>query len=149
MRHDGGRGWETRRSNSKTFDYSGKMILSVPDFEKRKKTEIERVKTGLKEGGAWVVDPSVKGSICSADSIRAVERIGGVAVTKLMEGHNTETVGRFKACSTERILEFVAAAKGLSITKLGPAHAQAQKCVDGERPPKIDHRKADNPHAAR
>jgi hypothetical protein len=132
---------------AKLFDYSGKIILSIPDYEKR--TEIERVKTGLKEGGAWVVDPSIKGSIYSADSIRALERIGGVAVTKLKEGCDIETVGHFKACSTERILEIVAATKGLSITKLGPAHAQAQKCIDGEHPPKIDHRKADNPCVAR
>jgi hypothetical protein len=83
---------------AKPFNHSGKIILSVPDYEKRKKTEIERVKTRLKEGGAWVVDPSVKGSICSADSIRALERIGGVTVTKLKEGHNMETVGHFKAC---------------------------------------------------
>jgi hypothetical protein len=32
---------------------------------------------------------------------------------------------------------------------LGPEHAQAQKCIDGERLPKINYRKADNPHAAR
>jgi hypothetical protein len=36
------------------FDYSGKIFLLIPDYEKRKKTEIERVRTGLKDGGAWV-----------------------------------------------------------------------------------------------
>jgi hypothetical protein len=131
------------------FDYSGKIILSILDYEKRKKTEIERVRTGLKDGGAWVVDPSVPGSIYSVDSIKELAHIGGVTVTKLKEGFNIKTVGDLKACSPEKIIEIVALTKGLSMNKLGPAHAQAQTCIDGEHPSKIDYRKADNPYAAR
>jgi hypothetical protein len=113
------------------FDYSGNIILSIPDYEKRKKPKIEQVRTGLKDGGAWVVDSSVKGSIYSVDSILALDHIGGVTVTKLKEGFNIESVGHLKACLPERILKMVAAT------------------INGEHPPKIDYRNAANPYASR
>jgi hypothetical protein len=96
-----------------------------------------------------VVDASVQGSIYSVDPILALDHIGGVTVTKLKEGFNIATVGHLKACLPEKILEIVAATKGLLIKKLGPVHAQAQTCVEGEHPPKINYRKADNPYLAR
>jgi hypothetical protein len=103
----------------------------------------------LKDGGAWVVDPSVPGSIYSVYSIKELAHIGGVMVTKLKEGFNIELVGHLKACSPEKIIKIVALTKGLSMKKLGPAHAQAQTCIDGEHPSKIDYRKANNMYAAR
>jgi hypothetical protein len=80
------------------FDYSGNIILSIPDYEKQKRTEIEQVRTGLKDGGAWVVHASVQGSIYSVDPISALDHIGGVTVTNLKEGFSIETVGHLKAC---------------------------------------------------
>jgi hypothetical protein len=105
--------------------------------------------TGLKDGGAWVVDLAVQGSIYAVDSIKELAHIGSILVTKLKEGFNIETVGHLKACLPEKIIYIVASTKGLSMKKLGPAHAQAQTCIDGEHPPKIDYRKADNPYGAR
>jgi hypothetical protein len=96
-----------------------------------------------------VVDTSVKGSIYSVDSISALKYIGGTTVTKLKEGYNIERVGQLQACSTEKILEIVAATEGLSIKKLSPAHTQALTCIDSEHPAKIDYCEADNPCVAR
>jgi hypothetical protein len=46
------------------------------------------VRTGLKDGGAWVVNASVQGLIYSIDPILAIDHIDGVTVTKLKEGRN-------------------------------------------------------------
>jgi hypothetical protein len=140
---------EEKGQTAVRFDYSGNIILSIPEYEKRKNTKIEQVRTGLKDGGAWVVDASVQGSLYLVDFILALANIGGVTVTKLKEGFSIETVGHLKACLPEKISGIVAATKGLLIKKLGPAHEQAQTCIDGEHPPKIDYRKAENPYAAR
>ena len=93
------------------FDSLGKITpLSIPDYEEWKKTEIERVRTGLKDSGAQVVDPSVKGSIYSADPILVLDHIGGVPVTNLKEAYSKiETVGDLKACSAKKSAEIVAA----------------------------------------
>jgi hypothetical protein len=54
--------WSKKGRTAVPFDYSGKIILSILDYDKHKKTEIERVQTGLKDGGAWVVNTLVPGS---------------------------------------------------------------------------------------
>jgi hypothetical protein len=141
--------WSKKGRTAVPFDYSGKIILSILDYDKHKKTEIEHVQTGLKDGGAWVVNTLVPGSIYSVDSIKELTHIGGVTVTKLEEGFNIKTVGNLKACSPKKIIKIVVSTKRLSMKKLGPAHVQAQTCMDGEHPFKIDYWKADIPHAAR
>jgi hypothetical protein len=87
------------------FDYSGKIILSILDYDKHKKTKIERVRTGLKDSGAWVVNMSVQGSIYPVDLIKELAHIGGITVTKLKEGFNLERVGDLKACLPEKIIK--------------------------------------------
>ena len=66
---------ETEGRREKSFDYSGKVILSVQDYLSRRQQEIERLKF-LECGHAWIEDSQIPGTLYSNDSVDELSGVG-------------------------------------------------------------------------
>ena len=60
---------------AKPFDYSGKVILSLKDYEARIEKEIKRVKD-LASGGEWIEKRRKKGELWANDTVDKITGVG-------------------------------------------------------------------------
>ena len=132
---------EGRRAN--LFDYSGKVIISLSDFEKMKAIEFSRVR---KSGPSkWVTATSNSDKIYGNECVKRLEKCGEATRKKLA------TVG----IKTVRDLKNVPdpstfiMPQGLSKKTFQVIWNKAQEASDEDLPPPIDHRKAVNPYLSK
>ncbi len=64
------------------FDYSGKVILTIKDFQKNIENKLERV-WKLKGNGSWIVSKQVKGQLWESEVITLVKVVGKKPLQKL------------------------------------------------------------------
>ena len=133
------------------YDYSGQTILSIVDYGRRQKAEIDRVRALDSGGSNWVIDSRQQGAVYEGDSVRAINKIGIRTVEKLKE-HGIETVGALKTLGDDMIQAIAQHADRklrISDIKLKTFRSEAEKCIPGAVPEKIDYRKAENPYLAK
>ena len=57
------------------FNYSGKKIVSIKEFNKLAKREFERVRTTIKDKKQWETDPNEPGALFREDDVIRIKRI--------------------------------------------------------------------------
>jgi hypothetical protein len=125
-----------------TFDYSGKTLLSISEYNKRINVEITRVK-GLTRGGAWINDPRQEGSLYRNDPPTRLKGCGPATAKKLID-FGINTIGDLRLIGELKKQEIKAGGK---LLKLDNFISQASQCrMDEDAPPELDHRKAPNPY---
>ena len=96
------------------FDYSGKVILTIKDFEKKLVEEQERVRA-LVGGAPWVINKRVAGDFWEEESLVALHGIGTKTALKLTE-KGIGSIGDLKRCSDHELK--LLKGGGVGITKL-------------------------------
>ena len=122
------------------FDYSGKTIISLNDFEKFKKQEFQRISTLSDKTKNWIHDPRNPQDLYDDDDLLRLDRVGKRTKEKLLLA-NISSVGDLKRNNQP--------VPGISDTSLQFLRDQAQLAKDEKAPTKIDHRKAANPYQSR
>jgi predicted flap endonuclease-1-like 5' DNA nuclease len=133
----------------KPFDYTGKTLLTIPDFNKRIKDEIARVKAlAHGETSGWVVyEQGSQEKLYKDDSVLEMKRCGRVTTSKLHEAGVFTIVQVLELQNID--IEAVSCDLGLSKLKCADFIAQAQTAEKTSRPGKIDYRAEENPYHAR
>jgi len=130
------------------FDYSGKVIVTIKDYQKHMDAEISRVKK-LTKRSEWKYDPRPANAIFMDDSMDVINGIGAKTVEKL-KGINILTVGQMRSNiaekGTHRIHELSQVPKSI-IEKCN--EAINNHYVDENKPPLIDHTREENPYLSR
>lgn len=127
------------------FVYSGKVLLSIKDYEKKMELEMERVRK-LKHGGKWItykrgtekylyVNDSV--SPLSGVGKKATERLHKMGISKISDliTLHDNSPGVLLTCMTENRLQKIM--------------QQLEGVRNEDRLDCIDHRRADNPYASK
>ena len=137
---------EGRRANP--FDYSGKTVVTIKDFGKKMKKQIEHVKS-LKNAGGWVRKNGHHGDIYQSDQVTKLKGLGDQS-TKKLAVLDIKTVAGISAMSEDDILFLSTNGKNpINRELLQQFRDQAQTCHKEDRPAATDYRKAANPYLAK
>ena len=120
------------------FDYSGKVILTIKDYNKKVMEELARVR-GLKGKGGWVTLNRIDGQMWDTEELSLVKGIGPKLEAKFAE-KGIDTIGDLRCGSAERIS--LIAEKGLSIRVMNKFKILVANALVGEPPPSailLDH----------
>ena len=128
------------------FDYSRSVLLSVSDFEKKIKVEIDRVKM-LRHGesSGWVVRDKSP-ILYMNDSLLKLKKCGKVACERL-KNVGVLTISDLQNISAEQIQKLGSIKMGAK--QVEDLKNQADRADPKNRPDDIDFRKASNPYLAR
>ena len=126
------------------FDYSGKTIISINDYEKKMKFEFERIKSLSAKSTAWVTNPRMPGVIYDEEPIFVLKGIGNKKKNALID-QNIKTVKDIKTISDEKANEIT----GIARKNLESMRSQAALSIPGSPPPLVDHRKSENPYLSK
>ena len=138
---------------SKVFDYSGKKIISIKEFDQRANDEIKRVKS-LKTStinSPWITNQRDKKSadprIWEEDNLIRIPKVGPGLVKKL------------KLCNVNKVKDLMnlpestkadLISKGIPKTSLESAVDKCATAIPGEcEIQTIDHRQSDNPYKSK
>ena len=122
------------------FDYSGKTIITLNDYEKLKKQEFHRISTLSDKSKHWIHDPRNPQDLFQDDDLLRLDKVGKKTKEKL-ENANIRCVGDLKRNNQP--------VPGITRASLQFLRDQAQLSRDENAPLKIDHRKAPNPYMSR
>ena len=131
------------------FVYSGKTLLSIPDYDKKIASEIERVRTmkgGHKNG--WVVAPQqTREKTYLDDPVSKLKKVGDTFAKRFNEMMEIRLVRalRFHEESPEEIRGEIRMPKSAFQIVLD----QCLSCENMEMPDKVDYRRQPNPYEAR
>jgi hypothetical protein len=130
------------------YVYSGKIIVTISDFNKKVKDECDRVRNLKSEKlGFWIQDGREKGRRYRNDSVVKLTGIAEATQVKL-DNNGIKTLGDLNNLND---LEVSANAKsaGLVVSKMIKRREYAANCVDEDSPERTDHRKANNPYISK
>ena len=127
------------------FNYSTKVLISIDDYKKMKRIEINRVKNLSGRMGFWVESNRDAGMLYQNDPVSLMKGVGKKTVEKL-ESIGIKTVRDLKKISNPKDVKIP---DGISINKITSLWDQASKAVEVDCPPDIDHRKEDNPYKSK
>jgi hypothetical protein len=131
----------------KAFCYSGKVVLSIKDYDDKQKTEIKRVRS-LKGNNFWVVDRREKGEFFLDDKVSIIPGIGA----KIEEGLQAQeifTVNALASLSDDSINELTNKPEMKISRKVLQKFRDYSKKSKGVNKPDnliLDHRLAENPY---
>jgi hypothetical protein len=133
----------------KAFCYSGKVVLTIKDYNAKKKAELKRVK-GLSGNNYWVVDRRKKGEFYLDDEIVAGIIPGiGEKFSKMLRGEGIGTVQAL-ACLSDEAIRVLTAKRDKHLTRnvLEKFRDSAKLSRNINKPADLilDHRLADNPY---
>ena len=127
-----------------TFVYTNKTLLTISDWNKKIDEACRTVKA-LPDAKAkqWVEEDSItKGKLYWDDSVRMLDKVGEVAEKKFHDA-KIKTIKELMLIDKEQ--EDIILRNGMPKRKLDYFISLCMKVEGYERPPKIDHRQADNP----
>jgi len=133
----------------KPFDYSGKIILSKKDYDRKVDDEIDRIRklVGGKQAG-WIVSMREEGVLYSNDPLTALSGLGPATFKKLLDFDIVEVEDL--AHQTDMDLDKLAYHKVTTRRQLADwRDLCALACEEPPLPPDIDYRKQSNPYLAR
>ena len=126
------------------FDYSGKTILSLDDFDKQMRQEFSRVRQLSDKTRTWITTTRDPQDIFSNDSLSVLDKVGKKTEEKLLAA-GVSNVGELKKMKQEELKNI----KGISEKNLTFIWTQCQLAKDECAPPTTDHRKAANPYESK
>ena len=107
------------------FNYSTKVLISIDDYKKMKRIEINRVKYLSGRMGFWVESKRDDGMLYQNDQVSLMKGVGKKTVEKL-ESIGIKTVRDLKKISNPKDVKIP---DGISINKLTSLWDQASKAV--------------------
>lgn len=131
------------------FDYSGKIVLTIKDYNHKIDCEIDRIRKlkGGKQAG-WIVTMREEGRLYSNDPLTALNGVGPATIKKFAEFDIKEVEDLSHA--TDANLGAMAAAKVATLKNLSDWRDLCSlACLEDPAPPDIDYRKQSNPYLAR
>ena len=72
--HDGS--WIERGEKCPLFDYSGRTLLSIKDFETKKRQEFNRVRNLSSKSAAWISNPRDPNALYESDRLIVLIKVG-------------------------------------------------------------------------
>jgi hypothetical protein len=133
---------------ARSFDYSGKTIISIKAEKQNIRNEIERVRN-LPIGRKWVYDPREKGSIFEEEQTCAIPNVGA-ALKKRLESFGMTTVKSIKKLTDDKILEISnSTTNRIGVKRLKTFRTLAAAAIPGLPPEIVDYRKLKNPYLAK
>ena len=136
-------GEEVRRV-CRPFDYSGKTILSIDDFEKQMQVEFKRVRSLSNKTKNWITVRRDPQDLFTTDALSVLNKVGKKTQDKLKEA-GVSNVGDMKKIAKENLKQI----QGLSEKTLTFIWTQCQLARDDIPPEDVDHRKAPNPYLSK
>ena len=133
---------------ARSFDYSGKTIISIKAEDQNIKNEADRVRQ-LAMGSNWVFDPREKGAIFEQERTSVIPNIGPT-LQKRLETFGILTVKQIKELTDDDILKMSRApANRMGEKRLKTFRNLATASIPGPPPEIVDYRKCDNPYLAK
>ena len=130
------------------YNYSGKMLLSIKDFEAKIAAEINRVKNLSSASGYWINNNRKEGILYQDDKLSILKDISIKKEEKLAE-HGIHTLNDLKGKTDKEIQEIATVITGISRKGLLNFREKAKKCKEENKPLVIDHHKAKNPYLSK
>jgi predicted flap endonuclease-1-like 5' DNA nuclease len=132
----------------KAYCYSGKVVLTIKDYDERQDEEIKRVKN-LKGNNFWVVSRRRKGEFFLDDDVAVIAGIGK-KIAERLRAEGLKTVEALAGLSDEAIRVLAAKQEGSKLTPniLQKFRDLAKMSQNVNQPADLiqDHRQADNPY---
>ena len=129
------------------FDYTSKVMIGIPDYERLKKVEFQRIKSLKGTNGYWYEssrDPAIL--YYQNDPIKMLKGVGK-KTAEMLESIGIKTVGDLKAIQSPTDIKELPSR--LSVHKLTKFISEAQKASDQDAPAGIDHRISPNPYKSK
>jgi hypothetical protein len=122
---------------AKPFEYSDKIILSIPDYKKLMDTEKALVNILKQEGSDWFNDNWAPRAIYKEGPPKFLKILGKVTEEKLM-ALGIKSVGNIALLSDERInkISILSPKERISESKLKALHVHVVQSLSGPPPPK-------------
>ena len=129
----------------KLFSYTGKVLISLSDYQKMKSIEIDRVRKHTSASSKWIEKRREEGKVYANEKVTKLKKCGNVTARKL-KTVGIETVQHLKDIPDP---DCFVLPTGLpkSTFKLVWTHAKEASCEDV--PEDLDHRKEANPYLSR
>ena len=90
--------WFERGMKCKLFDYSGKTLISLKDYEAKKNQEFLRIRSLSTKSAVWISNPRQPGTIYECDALTVLNKIGKkrriVSKTRHQDYQGFETINR-------------------------------------------------------
>ena len=126
------------------FDYSGKTILSIDDYDKQIEQEFRRVRQLSDNTKTWITKNRNPQDLYLDDPLSLLGKVGKKTQTKL-EDAGIKCVGDLKKYKPEDLKNV----PGMSEKTLTFIWSQCQLALDRNAPPVTDHRKSPNPYKSK
>ena len=126
------------------FDYSGKTILSLDDFDKQMMQEFNRVRHLSNKTKTWITSARDPQDLFCSDALSVLDKVGKKTEEKL-QAAGISNVGDLKVIKQEELKNM----KGISESNLTFIWSQSQLAKDEAPLPTTDHRKASNPYESK
>ena len=128
----------------KPFDYSGKVLISLQDYEQKKQNEFRRIRSLSTRSPIWYVRRQEDGSLYENDPVDKLSGIGNKA-KKSMEAKGVKTLGDLCDAPEEKINEIEMSKKTVvRLQKLAKEKVKREKGPEDK-----DYRFETNPYEAR
>jgi len=129
------------------FDYTSKVMIGIPDYNRLMKVEFQRIKSLKGTNGYWYEssrDPLIL--YYQSDPTKMLKGVGKKSA-EMLESIGIKTVGDLKAIQSPTDIKEMPSR--LSITKLTKFMSEAKKAVDQDAPIGTDHRISSNPYESK
>ena len=130
------------------FDYTGKEVLSIKNYEQKIKEEIDRVRS-LTDGrtSGWIISTRTGDFVYEEDAVIRLKRVGKITNDKLEKAGVTK-VKQIALIRENEFDEFANKTK-LTMNTIKSLHAQAIQAKSGSQPPDINYLSSPNPYLER
>jgi hypothetical protein len=113
------------------FDYSGKVILTIKDYERKVAEEIQRVSNLQGNGGGWIECNREKGKFWESENLTAVKGIGKKTADNLAR-KGILSIGALKGCNNQQLSGLVGLR--MSLKQLKKMQLLVLEALPGEPP---------------
>jgi hypothetical protein len=123
------------------FDYSGKVILTIKDYEKKITEELHRVRNLQGNGGGWIDCHREKGLFWESEVLSTVKGIG-IRTSENLAKKGILSSGALRECNNQQLADLVGGR--MSLKQVNKFHQLVQEALPGEPPVNaipIDHKK--------
>ena len=126
------------------YDYSGKLLLSLTDYENKMSAEFRRVKSLSNRVGYWVQGTREEDKLYLDDLLSKLKKVGKVTSKKMSDNGFICVADMKKIVDPDSI-----SVDGISKAAMKNIWEQTQQAIDSNVPPSKDHRLEENPYLSK
>jgi len=127
------------------FDYSGRTIITIKDYEACKKNEFDRIRKLKDTSKVWISKQRPNNVIYEEEPLTALDGIGKAKAKKIFDEIDVDKIRQFPDLNDDACKQMKSSNKKF-VDKI---RLQTKDALPGSPPPPKDHRKADNPYLSR